>query len=66
MRYEFMVAKRLSDRAAAAFPELARTHAPSGHTRLYGEVHDRTHFDQILTRISDMGLDLIDVHQLPD
>jgi hypothetical protein len=66
MRYEFSVDRPLSELAAAAFPELKHAAAPGGRTRLFGEVRDAAHLEQIITRFGDLGLDLVDVHRLPD
>lgn len=66
MRYEFSVPTPLSPRAAAAFPELDRVESPGGGTRLFGHIDDTAHLGQVIARFSDLGLDLVDVHRLPD
>lgn len=66
MRYEFSVPTPLSARAAAAFPELDRVESPGGGTRLFGHIDDTAHLGQVIARFSDLGLDLVDVHRLPD
>ena len=66
MRYEFTVAQRMSDTALAAFPELERSTAPSLGTTLFGPVIDRSHIDGLLARFSDLGLEIVDMHRLPD
>ena len=66
MRYEFSVPTPLSERAAAAFPELDRVESPGGGTRLFGRIDDTAHLSQVIARFSDLGLDLVDVHRLPD
>lgn len=66
MRYEFSVPTPLSDRAAAAFPELDRVESPGGGTRLFGHIHDTAHLAQVIARFGDLGLDLVDVRRLPD
>lgn len=66
MRYEFTVATRMSEAAIAAFPELQRSSAPSAGTTLYGPVIDRSHVDGLLARFSDLGLEVVDMHRLPD
>jgi hypothetical protein len=66
MRYEFTVAARLSDMALAAFPELYVSATPGKGTTLYGPVIDRAHLDGLLARFGDLGLEIIDMHRLPD
>ncbi|MDQ4117801.1 MAG: hypothetical protein M3235_12670 [Actinomycetota bacterium] len=66
MRYEFIIASKLSDTAVAAFPELQVSERPGTGTTLFGPVMDRAHLDGLLARISDLGLDLVDMHRLPD
>jgi hypothetical protein len=66
MRYEFTVATRMSDTALAAFPELEPSTAPSIGTTLFGPVTDRAHIDGLLARFSHLGLDVVDMHRLPD
>ncbi|GAA4828613.1 hypothetical protein GCM10023201_14880 [Actinomycetospora corticicola] len=66
MRYEFSVASRLSDTAVAAFPELDRVESPAARTRLFGNVRDPAHLRAIVARFGDLGLELVDVHRLPD
>ncbi len=66
MRYEFTVAARLSDTARAAFPELQVADGPRKDTTLYGPVLDRAHLDGLLARFSNLGLDVVDMHRLPD
>lgn len=66
MRYEFTIASRLSETATAAFPELKVSERPGSGTTLYGPVIDRSHLDGLLARFSDLGLELVDMHRLPD
>jgi hypothetical protein len=66
MRYEFTVATRLSETAVAAFPELRVSDAPGKSTTLYGQVDDRAQLEGLLTRFSTLGLDLVDMHRMPD
>ena len=66
MRYEFTVSVRMSETALAAFPELERSTAPSAGTTLFGPVIDRSHIDGLLARFSNLGLDVVDMHRLPD
>jgi len=66
MRYEFTVAARLSDNALAAFPELHVSTTPGKGTTLYGPITDRAHLDGLLARFGDLGLEIVDMHRLPD
>lgn len=66
MRYEFTVATRMSDTALAAFPELKPSKVPSLGTTLFGRVIDRAHIDGLLARFSEMGLEVVDMHRLPE
>lgn len=66
MRYEFTVAARLPEAAIAAFPELKVSGAAGKGTTLYGPVIDRAHLDGLLARFGDLGLEVIDMHRLPD
>jgi hypothetical protein len=66
VRYEFTLARPLSTTARAAFPELrVSTVDPRGAT-LYGAVQDRAHLEGILARFGNLGLELVDLHRLPD
>ncbi|WP_028923841.1 hypothetical protein [Pseudonocardia acaciae] len=66
MRYEFTLARPLSMTARAAFPELKVSMVDPRGTTLYGAVQDRAHLDGILARFRNLGLELIDLHRLPD
>lgn len=66
MRYEFTFAEPLSSTARAAFPELALSAVDAGGRTLYGSVTDRAHLDGLLDRAALLGLELIDLHRLPD
>jgi hypothetical protein len=66
VRYEFIISGRLPETVVAAFPELKVSEQPSRGTTLYGPVVDRSHLDGLLARISDLGLELVDMHRLPD
>jgi hypothetical protein len=66
VRYEFTVAVRLSEAAVAAFPELLVSDCPGSGTTLYGPVLDRAQLDGLVARFSDLGLDLVTMHRLPD
>lgn len=66
MRYEFNVDSRLTETVVAAFPELKVSERPGSGTTLFGPVTDRAHLDGLLARFSDLGLELVDMHRLPD
>jgi hypothetical protein len=64
-RYEFRVAQQLSATAVAAFPELSATGGNAG-TVLFGHVRDDAELHGILSRLQLLGLDILDMHRLPD
>ncbi|WP_024800597.1 hypothetical protein [Nocardia sp. BMG51109] len=67
VRYQFVVEGELSERAQAAFPELARSdHSTAGTTTLYGVVPDSTAVRGVLARIDALGLTLLEMSRLPD
>ena len=66
MRYEFTIAVRLSETALAAFPELHVSAMPGQGTTLYGPIIDRAHLDGLFNRFGDLGLEIVDMHRLPD
>lgn len=66
MRYEFVVSSRVPDTVAEAFPELTISDRPGHGTTLFGPIVDRAHLDGLLARFSDLGLDVVDMHRLPD
>jgi hypothetical protein len=66
LRYEFSIDSRLTETAVAAFPELKVSERPGSGTTLFGPVTDRAHLDGLLARFSDLGLELVDMHRLPD
>jgi len=66
MRYEFTLAHRPSDTVLAAFPELTEAPSVPRPAILSGPVTDRAHLDGLLARFSCLGLEVVDVHRLPD
>ncbi|MCW0213508.1 MAG: hypothetical protein OJJ54_09120 [Pseudonocardia sp.] len=52
--------------AAAAFPELDHSENSSGQTLLYGDIRDADHLGAVVARFADLGLELVDLHRLPD
>ena len=66
MRYEFIVAGRLSDDLAAALPELTAMPYPTGGTSLFGPVIDEADVSTLLARMQDLGLSVVEARPLPD
>jgi hypothetical protein len=66
VRYEFLIAGQISDTVNAAFPELEAVAAPTGGTALYGPVRDASHLRGLLARFDDLGLNVVEMRQLPD
>ncbi|SNS51980.1 hypothetical protein [Rhodococcoides kyotonense] len=66
IRYEFVVEGSLSDRAKAAFPDLAVSHVPLTYTRLFGPLDDDTALRGMLARFDALGLTLVELRRLPD
>ncbi|WP_459545683.1 hypothetical protein [Nocardia sp. X0981] len=65
MRYQFTIDGELSERALAAFPELAGDR-DSGTTVLSGPVPDSTGIRGVLARIDNLGLTVLELRRLPD
>lgn len=66
VRYEFLVSGRLSETAAAFFPELSRSTGAAGGTVLFGEVEDDAHLHGLLDRFHTLGVTLLEMRRLPD
>ncbi|MBS44124.1 MAG: hypothetical protein CMH83_13360 [Nocardioides sp.] len=66
MRYEFHVRGRISDTAAASFPELTVAPGATGGTVLYGPVEDDAHLHGLLDRFRTLGLTVVEMRRLPD
>jgi hypothetical protein len=66
VRYEFLVAGRLSDTVLAAFPELQSSRGAVGGTALYGLVEDSAHLHGLLNRFETLGITIAEMRQLPD
>ena len=66
MRYEFLIAGRVSATVRAAFPELEVTRSPTGGTSLFGPVRDADDVRQLIARFDDLGLTIVEMRQLPD
>jgi hypothetical protein len=66
MRYEFTFAERVPEAVAAEFPELTRSALDTCPTTLYGRVKDTAQLHGLLARFRLLGLDMTDMHRLPD
>jgi hypothetical protein len=66
VRYEFLVAGRLSDTVLAEFPELQASRGAAGGTALYGAVEDSAHLHGLLSRFETLGITIVEMRQLPD
>lgn len=64
-RFEIRISGRLSDRARAAFPDMAVVEVPA-ETILSGWTRDGDEVHGILDRIQALGLELVSLHQLPE
>jgi hypothetical protein len=62
--YEIRIKGRLSDSALAAFEGLTVTVQPV-ETVLHGPVQDQSSLHDLLDRIQSLGLELIEIRQLP-
>ncbi len=66
VRYEFLLAGRLSDRVIASFPELRARSGPAGGTVMFGEVSDAAHLRGLLDRFQNLAVSVVEMRQLPD
>lgn len=64
-RFEIRISGHLSDRARAAFPEMAVAEVPA-ETVLSGWSHDGDEVHGILDRIQALGLELVSLRQIRD
>ncbi len=62
--YEIIVRGHLDARWAQRFEGMALTHLDDGTTRLHGFIVDQAALHARLTRIRDLGLELISVQRL--
>lgn len=62
-RYEIRLPYALSDRLAAAFPEMDALQIAPATTMLIGTLQDQTELHGLLARIADMGLEILEVRQ---
>lgn len=68
MRYEFLIAGRLSDCVRAVFEDLGFQvrGGPAGGTVVFGPVRDQAALRGALARFDNLGLTVIEMRQLPD
>ncbi len=66
VRYEFLIEGELSERAQAAFPDLATAEVPMPFTRLFGPVNDEAALRGMLARFDALGLTVVELRRLPD
>ena len=66
MRYEFLVAGRVSDTIRAAFPEFEVADGPTGGTSIFGPVRDKAALQGMLVRLDALGLTIVEMRKLPD
>ena len=66
MRYEFIVTGSVSEAIEVELPELTSTSYPTGGTALFGPIRDEADVLTMLSRITGLGLCVIEMRQLPD
>jgi len=66
MRYEFLIAGRLSDATRAAFKDFNVADGPAGGTVVFGPIRDKADLRGLLARFDNLGLTVIEMRQLPD
>lgn len=66
MRYEFLVAGRVSETVRAAFPEFEIADGPTGGTSIFGPIRDTAALRGVLARLDDLGLTIVEMRKLPD
>ena len=66
MRYEFIVTGSVWEAIEAELPELTSTSYPNGGTALFGPIRDEADVLTMLSRITGLGLCVIEMRQLPD
>ncbi|GAB3802574.1 hypothetical protein GCM10028798_20050 [Humibacter antri] len=62
-RYEIRLPYALSERLAAAFPEMEAVQIAPATTILVGTLRDQAQLHGLLARIADMGLEILEVRQ---
>lgn len=66
MRYEFTFAQRIPDAVVAELPELTRSAIDEHRTTLTGRLEDAAQLHGLIARFRYLGLDMSDMHRLPD
>lgn len=66
MRYEFLLAGRVTETVQAAFPGFDFAPGPAGGTAIYGPVRDKAELRGILARFDQLGLTIVEMRKLPD
>jgi hypothetical protein len=66
MRYEFTFTALVTGTVLTELPELTRSAERSRPTTLYGPVEDAAHLHGLVTRFHQLGLEMTDMHRLPD
>lgn len=66
VRYEFLIREQLSPLVRETFPDLEVAVGPVGGTVLFGHVGDNAALQGILSRLSNLGIQVIEMRRLPD
>lgn len=66
MRYEFLIAGRVTETVRAAFPGFDFASGPAGGTAIYGPVRDKSELRGVLARFDQLGLTIVEMRKLPD
>lgn len=66
MRYEFLIAGRVSDTVRAAFEDFDVIDGPTGGTVIYGPIRDKAALRGVIARFDNLGLTLVEMRRLPD
>lgn len=68
MRYEFILAEKVSATTRAEFPELKESQLPLGQqgTVMFGPVIDDPNLHGMINRFQDFGLTIVEMRMLPD
>lgn len=68
MRYEFIIAEKVTSTTQAAFPELRQSDSLPGQrgTVMFGPVIDSPNLHGLLDRFQDFGLTVVEMRMLPD
>lgn len=66
MRYEFRLTYPPSATLTGAFPELEARRMPGGVPVMYGPVVDQAQLHELIARFGDLGVEIVEIRQLPD